>query len=116
MYSTSEAARWKSIDGKSHLLAFGHVAHIGFIDVSMYFHFGEVVSNRKQDRRLEGGGNGLAHIHGARDNDTVHGGANDRVVDIDCRLTQCGLGSRFLCLVDFQLSQRRIISGLACRV
>ena len=81
-------------DGKRHFLALRYIANVRFVYIGMNFHFGEVVSDRKQGWRLEGGGDGLAHIHVARNDNAIYRGANDGVVEIHRGLIQCGLGLR----------------------
>ena len=74
---------WKSIDGKSGLVAFLDPAHVAFAGIGVHLHLLEVRGDEKQRRRLEAGGDGLPAGHVAGHDGAVHGRDDVGVVEIE---------------------------------
>ena len=66
-------------------------ADVGLVDVGVDLHLGQVLRDREQRGGLQAGRDGLPHVHGARDDDAVDGGADDRVLEVELGLAQSRL-------------------------
>ena len=79
-----EGAAGIGIDGEAGALALADLGDVGLVDADLELHRAEILGDGEQDRRLEGGGDGLAGIDLAREHH-----AGDR--RIDGRLGEIGL-------------------------
>jgi hypothetical protein len=73
-----------------------HAADVGFGDVGVDLHLGEVLRDREERRRLQAGGDRLPDVDGARDDDAVDRRDDDRVLELisDCRRLACCCAAR----------------------
>jgi hypothetical protein len=66
-------------------------ADIGFVDVGVDLHLGQVGRNHKERRRRHARGHRLPNIDASLDHDAVDRRGDDAVIEIDLRLAQAGL-------------------------
>ena len=67
-----ERAVRKSVHRETHRLAVLDRPDVGFRDVGVDLHFRQIIGDDEDRRRVHAGGDGLAHIHAARDDDAIH--------------------------------------------
>ena len=78
----------KSVHGEVHRLADLDLPDVGLGNIGGDVHFGEVLDNGEQHRRVHGRVHGLAHVHFARDHDAAHGRGDYAVTEVGLGIVQ----------------------------
>ena len=98
----------KCFDGERRLVADANRADVALADIGIDLHFGEVGGDQKKGRCLKAGRDGLPHRDVARDHDSVDGGDDVGVSEIDLRGVECGLSLVYRRLVHGDLRTRLV--------
>src|SRR5207253_5558513 len=84
------------VDPEGDRLARPDAPDVGFVDVRVDLHLGQVRGDDEERRRLHAGRDRLPDVHVALDDDAVDRGGDDAVLQVDLVLVDAGRGLRDL--------------------
>jgi hypothetical protein len=107
-HGAMEGAIRECVNCKIDVLMFLDATDVGFGYIGVDLHFGEIIGDNEEDRRVEARRDGLSHVHAARNDHAIHGRINRAVrqihlgllnrslLDLDGRLGLMEVGHRLV--------------------